>query len=331
MTAAREVYERIKCSRDLPSPTGIALRLLELTQDESVSISEITPLIESDPAISSRLIQIANSPLAGLSRQIGSVSRAVALLGLRTVTALALGFSLVTNHRSGKCVGFDYPGFWSESLAKATTARSLASRTKGFAPDEAFTCGLLSRIGRLAMATACYEQYAMVLQSAAGESGQRLLTLEQETFEIDHNQMTCEMMTDWRIPELFRQAVIMQDLSEEELVAISSRESRLACFLSFGELMSVVLTRPVVFRDDLASLVVRANRLGVSPAVYHEVFDCISAEWRNAAAVFSVNSRKIPPLAELYAVARQRQASLQEEPLTSSASDCTSEPGLAVR
>lgn len=331
MAAAREVYERIKCSRDLPSPTGIALRLLELTQDETVSVCDITPVIESDPAISSRLIQIANSPLAGLSRQISSVSRAVALLGLRTVTSLALGFSLVNNHRSGKCVGFDYPGFWSESLAKATTARSLASRHKGFAPDEAFTCGILGRIGRLALATACPEQYAMVLQSAAGEIGPRLLTLEQEIFGIDHNHMTSEMMVDWRIPEVFRMAVLMQDQAEDTLLAQNSRESRLANYLSFGELMSVVLTRSVVFRDDLATLVIRANRLGISPDVYHEVFDCISAEWRNAAAVFSVNARNIPPLAELYSIARQRQANLQREPFLQSGSINTSEPGLAVR
>ena len=94
-TASTTVYESLKASQKLPSPAGVALEILRLTHDADSTIDEIASVVESDPAIASRILKLANTSLAGLPRQVASVHRAVSMLGIRTVSYLALGFSLV--------------------------------------------------------------------------------------------------------------------------------------------------------------------------------------------------------------------------------------------
>ena len=307
---SRAIYNKIKASEALPSPTGVALRILHLAQDENVSIEAITAAVESDPAIASRLVKLVNSPLAGTSRQIASVSRAVALLGVRTVTALALGFSLVANHRRGTCSSFDYDLFWTESLAQGVGARHLTARLGSFAPDEAFTCGLLSQIGRLALATAYPEPYAELLNTVSHENRDQLAQAERAAFEINHHELAAEMMAEWHIPEVFRPAVRAQDNPDTGDLEIGSRTHHFARVLQLAGAIARLLPRSTVHHETLSTLVVQANRLGIMPDVYYDVFASISREWRETGAIFAVGTRRGPSLAEICAQARELQGAL---------------------
>ena len=120
-------------------------------------------MIKSDPALSLQLLKIVNSPVAGVGPKVGSVVRATVLLGFRTVSSLALGLSLVSDNRRVACAGFDYDAFWSGSLARAVAASHLARVLKTCSPDEAFTCGLMCQIGRLAFVCAYPQRYARLL------------------------------------------------------------------------------------------------------------------------------------------------------------------------
>ena len=131
------------------------------------------------------------------------------MLGFRTVASLALGLSLVTENQKGTCSEFDYDEYWSKSLGRAVAARHIAKLLK-FSPDEAFTCGLLSQIGRLAFAGAYPDRYAQAL-SVVGEEADDLCEFERELFGLDHNGLTSEMMADWHLPKLFREAVLAQE------------------------------------------------------------------------------------------------------------------------
>jgi HD-like signal output (HDOD) protein len=261
-------------------------------------LEQIAAVVSTDPSTSSRLLKMVNSPLAGLPRQIVAVERAVALLGSKTVMGLALGFSLVSNHRQGKCAAFDYELFWSESVAVAAACRHLAHRVKKFAPDEAFSCGLLNQIGRLALATCFPEEYTVALHTAASDNTTELTEIERAAFETDHNELAAMMMADWHLPAIFCEAVQAQEAPEAGYVKPNSRAHLLARMLSLSGSISGVLTRPTVFQDTLSMLLRDANRLGISPCVFHETFDAISQEWREAGRVFSVRTRSLPPLAE---------------------------------
>jgi HD-like signal output (HDOD) protein len=305
-------YVRIKASHQLPSPTGVALRILQLARNDDSTVEQIAVAVESDPAIASRLLKVVNSPLIGMPRQIASVRRAVALSGVRAVTSLALGFSLVSDHRKGKCSSFEYELFWSDSAARAVAARHLAHHLRGFAPDEAFTCGLLCQIGRLALATAFPEEYSRVLRTATHDDGDEFLEQEKSAFGLNHNELAAEWMADWYLPAVFCDAVRNQTAPDAGTLNEDSRALRFARILHFTRSIALVLTSPTVYRDTLSTLAEEAHHLGITPYVCHEMLDAIAREWLEVGDILSVRARPVPPLAEIYAQARERQEDLVE-------------------
>src|SRR5262245_63115852 len=112
-------FVELKRTGRLPSPQGVAMRLLELSQDENVSSSEVAQLLKTDPALCGRLIKIANSASFAGTRPIASVPDALMIIGFNAIRQLALGLSLVSNYSHGVCTNFDYRDFWARSLNAA--------------------------------------------------------------------------------------------------------------------------------------------------------------------------------------------------------------------
>ena len=105
---SRTPYEQIKEAGVLPSPKGVALKLIQMTiEDEGVTIEAIVAVVESDPSLASQVLKLINSPISGMPRRVTSLRQAVALLGLVTVKATALSHSLMGQSRNGSCSGFE--------------------------------------------------------------------------------------------------------------------------------------------------------------------------------------------------------------------------------
>lgn len=306
----RDAYELIRATERLPSPKGVALEILRLTEDPSTTVEALGVVIESDPALASKLLKIVNSPLAGMSRKISSLSRATVLLGFRTVASLALGLSLVTDHQEGICEGFDYEAFWSESLGRAVAARRIAKFIK-FSPDEAFTCGLLSQIGRLAFASAYPDRYAQAI-SVIGDDLKDLCEFEQELFGIDHNAIAAEMMADWHLPDLFTLAVGAQENPNAAGLEPKSQPHLFAQLLDLSGSIASVLMLPTVDPDILSSITNKAFGLGIRPDQVQEAFDSIRNEWQDTGRIFSIKTRNVPTLAEIHSRCTKRRSDLAE-------------------
>ncbi|MFH1417658.1 MAG: HDOD domain-containing protein [Planctomycetota bacterium] len=293
------VYSAIKASSRLPSPVGIALEILRLAKDEDTTVQEIANLIKQDPATASRLLQFVNSPLAGLSGKIASISEAVTLLGLNTVKSIAVGFSLVGQHGHGPCKAFDYQAFWAESIARATAARRIAHQLRTFAPDEAFTGGLLGQIGRLAFATVHPDSYTDVLQTAASDDPAALLPIERRLYDIDHNELAAEMMTDWHLPDALCAAARFQDAPNLGKLDPGSPQHWLARTLHLAGQVALILTQSRIRQESLTATSNHAHRLGIRPDVFPSVFDSITDEWPAMGFILGVATRNVMPWDEL--------------------------------
>lgn len=307
---SNEIFEQIMKSPDLPTPTGVALKVMELSIDENSTSEQIAEVIEYDPAISARLLKLVNSPFAGASRQVASVSRAVALVGIRTVSSLAMGFSLVSNHQHGECDGFDFNLFWSEAVGRACSARHLAHVLKNFAPDEAFTCGLLSSIGKLAFACIFPEKYSKALHQIDQTEDEELAQLEKSMFGIDHYQLASAMMVEWHLPDIFANAVRHQGDPDAFQEPASVRELQLAKMMHLSGYFASILTCPVIYRDRLSLMLLKANSIGIPPEMCQKVFDLICADWQESGLIFSVQTKQIPPYEELYSAAKEKPESV---------------------
>ena len=133
---------------NVPSiPRVVAVLLTEL--DSPVpDLRRITQQISTDPALTARLLQLANAESFGLRGQISSVSEALALLTLGNVKTMAQAAAVGASLKAVPGIGLQQ--FWDYSLNVAKVSRSLASLVRQN-QQAAFTCGLLHGMGELAM------------------------------------------------------------------------------------------------------------------------------------------------------------------------------------
>jgi HD-like signal output (HDOD) protein len=139
----------------MPSiPKVVALLLAELDRRE-VNLRKVTHLIATDPALTSYLLQYANSEFAALRGTIHSVSEALALLKLSQVRAAV---QHAAHAASIKAVpGMHLQSFWHYSINVARVSRSLAILVR-LNQQAAFTCGLIHAIGEVALQVHCAEE-----------------------------------------------------------------------------------------------------------------------------------------------------------------------------
>ncbi|MEI7970217.1 MAG: HDOD domain-containing protein [Betaproteobacteria bacterium] len=298
----RQSFDELKTTGKLPSPAGVALRIMELCRQDEVTLTEIAHVVQVDPALSGRLVKFANSATTGPRRPVTAIVDAIRLLGVNTVRQLALGFSVLGQHRTGACNAFDYHGFWARSLASAITANALCMRTRTAAPDEAFACALMARVGSLALATLYPDTYGPLV--AAAPDAESLLRLEREQFRTDHLEMTAALLEEWRLPPVFVRAIAHHEDPTAAHYPDGSREAALC-------LVFHLATRIGLFcgsSDDgrkamLMDLVLEGARLGLEAEALGVLVDQVVAEWHAWGRLLDVATEDVPPFATLAAAA----------------------------
>jgi len=208
----QEHFEELKSTGKLPSPSGVGMRILVLTRSENCSLDDIAQTIQADPALTGRILKLANSALAAGVQPTASVREAGVRLGLRTVCNVALGFSLIAGNRAGRCKQFQYDRYWSWSLASAVAAEKVSRELRLGVPGEAFTLGLLARVGRLALACVHPSEYGRMLDRLQGEDSQELARQEHDVFCINHREVASAMATDWGLPQVFAEVLLHHEL-----------------------------------------------------------------------------------------------------------------------
>ena len=186
------LLKQICDSPKLPSMPASAARLLELVERQNVDIAEIADVVARDPAISAKVLRVANSAAYGQARRVSTLNQALMVLDLRTVKTLVIGFSLARGMQSARAKGLDHEGFWRRSLVAAAASKALALRAGVTTYEEAFLGGLLHGIGLLAMASTLDDHYAKLLEAANG-SYETLRSFERETFGFDHSEVAGSM------------------------------------------------------------------------------------------------------------------------------------------
>gem|GEM_PF-41217 len=299
-STVRNAFTRIKQAGKLPSPSGVALKLMRLVEDDASTIEQIIATVETDPALSARMLQLVNSPLCATSRTIASVATAVKLLGRNTVKNLALGITLIASNRKGAAKTFDYDRFWSRSLARATAARNLADMFECCAPDEAFTLALLARVGKLALAVTFPTAYDQLIEQADSNQSHSLTELERNAFSIDHNDLTAAMLRDWHLADVFCEAVRIHGAGDQAPIEENERSHKIAQLLRLAETMAQVMTKDRVFREDLTEVREIGNKLGLACEALTDRFNAISEEWGKVGPIFAVHTNHIPTLREAH-------------------------------
>jgi diguanylate cyclase (GGDEF)-like protein len=223
----------------LPSLPVVAIRLLEKFTDPNVALSEIVRIVQTDPAITAKLLRAVNSAQYGAGRPVSDLNRAVNLLGKKAVTSLVLCFSLSEDSmRSGPFASL-YKSTWLQSIVQASAAEQVAKRHFRGMEGEAFTIALLADIGRLAMLKTAPQEYAAVVDRSQSECV-AIEDCEKEAFGINHTELSLSLLTHWNLPKRFSDAIRERSSLAEDLLRLPKGDER---SMAFTTAFSTVVAR----------------------------------------------------------------------------------------
>ncbi len=195
-------------SGQLYSLPGVAMQVLQLTRNPHVDTRALKECIENDPAISSRILRVVNSSLFGLTREVSDLNQALALLGIKPLKLLVLGFSLP----SGLFLDIESKTllwYWKHTLTKAVAARELSHRLWRIPGDEAFLAGLFQDIGVLLLFQQLGQPYARFLDRAVSHHLD-LDAVEERAMGFPHTALSARLLQQWNLPRSLCEAVAWQ-------------------------------------------------------------------------------------------------------------------------
>ena len=293
-------YAQLKAAGDLPSPRGVALAIIRLTQSPDVSLAELGRVIKGDPAFVGRLIKAANGLIAENRRAIVSVQEALMVLGLPAVRTLALGFSLLSTYRKGTCQGFDYPRFWSSALLMAISMQALTQRVRVVAPDEAFSLGLLARVGELSLATLYPEAFSRLLAELKRDPGLQQVVLEEQAFAMNHRELGAAMLADWGVPDALVQPVRFHEQPELAGYGEESREAGIVQCLVLARAVAQLCLAPEAEHVRLMTPMLRlAGRLGLGRGEFVSLCERVGRDWAEWGKLLQIRTEDAPRFVEV--------------------------------
>lgn len=289
-------FAELKAAGVLPSPKGVALRVMHLCQEETVALPELAHAIQADPALSGRIIKIANYVNPNKSRPIASVTiDTLILIGIHAVRQAVLCMSLISNYRDGPCKPFDYEYFWSRAIAKASAAHAISSVNRVAPPAEIFNCGLMCGIGQLALVTARPESYADILQKLPDPALDSLLQAEQEKFGLDEREMMVLMLQDWGIPKLFIDAMYYHEDPLSSGFPDNSRMLRLTYTLQLASLLAHGCMHGHEDGALLEQVAICGTMLDIAPEQVELLQEQTAAHWADWSALLNIQPRQYQP------------------------------------
>lgn len=192
--------------RALPTmPRSVSDLLVEMQRDEP-DPKRVAHLMARDPALTTRVLRLSNSAFFRVSRRIGSVDEAVALLGLTHVRSLVMAAALGASFKN--IPGIDLPQFWRYSLRVADISRSLAGVLRQN-EGNAFTAGLIHCIGELAMHIAMPDDM-VPLDMGTSPFDLRRAAAEQAAFGYSFAEVSAGLVEKWQFPPTMVSALAHQ-------------------------------------------------------------------------------------------------------------------------
>lgn len=197
--------------RQLPALPAIVSKLISVVNSPETSAQDAAELIEKDPALTSKVLKLANSAFYGMPRSISSVSSAVVILGFNTLKSLVLGASVVNLFPAkGGSSAFDRVRFWKHSIICGMAASAMAQNiisTAFIDPQSAFCAGIMHDIGKLIFELFTAADYAKVC-ARSKERNIPLVDSEASILGISHSDIGSILADKWALPIELEQSIV---------------------------------------------------------------------------------------------------------------------------
>ncbi|MCH4563692.1 GGDEF domain-containing protein [Halomonas sp. EGI 63088] len=273
---------RLADCHTLPSLPAAVAKVLMVARRPDASLFDYAAAIEEDPALTLRLLALANSAFYARHRREASTCRdAVSRIGLDATLAAVMSFGLA---RPATAEGLDLDALWQRAIIAALAARHLAARLCPERAGTLFTIALIQDIGILAAGALDGDDYAALTRAAADHDA--LCQAERERYGCDHADLGAWLAASWGIPPHLARGIAE---SHGELAAASPAT---LCLRLSGRIADGWLTQTP--GRAFARLIRRLDALEALPAdSLEEILDELQAQ--------------LPSMAELLEITRPPQ------------------------
>lgn len=271
---------------NLPSPPAVANKIIELSSCLTSGLGDVADVVGLDPALSAKLLRMANSPLYAQQRKIENLRQAITLFGLEGTLNIALSFSLKQETNNSQSSGLDYHMYWKRSLASAVLSQEIGLRLPDCSKDSAFLAGLLQDIGMLVLDKAQPQLYKDLGEK---QKNHALICAHEKTMiGEDHSKIGAWILSEWHLPEKIIEPINVSHF------ALTTPESNDQSSLSIAVVCACLLADIFVCEDsEIADAMVKSVELaekvsGISRDDFQVIIDTVTNNYCDLANLFDI-------------------------------------------
>jgi len=195
----------------LPSPPRLYRQLTDAVDSDMADLTEISGIVEQDPAVVAQIMRQVNSAFFGFNREISDLKEAISILGVRNLRSLVLSSQLSQQFQEGRDWSeFSFEQIGKRSLLVARLAQAICRRAGAnkATQDQAFLAGLLHDLGILIMASHDPDQYKKLLNYAVKKQ-KPIYLVEKAAFGFFHGEVAGALLALWNLPPQVVEAVML--------------------------------------------------------------------------------------------------------------------------
>lgn len=197
LLASQEIRDIVGRLRSLPSVPKTYLALTEAARDPNKGLGDLTAIVQRDPAMSTKVLQIVNSAYFGGVQRIAAIPQAVMHLGIELLKGLALTGNVFATLGRSPIEGFSLEALQQRSLESACLAKRFVDDPRQ--AEEAFTAALVHDVGQIVIAMGLPKRYQEIVREAR-QSRRTLHVVELEQLGVTHAEVGAYLLGVWGLP-----------------------------------------------------------------------------------------------------------------------------------
>lgn len=205
----------------LPPMPSIAQEILIASNDASSDMDDIARIIKKDPALTAKILGMANSAFFGFGRNVTTIEEAIInVLGLDLVKGFALSLAMSSVFDPSKCDSFDINRYWCSAFLTAELASGFTNHIdekQALDANQLYLYGLLHNIGILVLVNRFPNIMTELFTEAMADREKRLIEYEKNTIDFNHHEAGAWLAEKWKLPyEIIDVIEHHHDLTYEE-------------------------------------------------------------------------------------------------------------------
>lgn len=206
---SNELFQKIfSDEKNLVALPNIILKLITEIDDPDSEMKDMQVIINKDPALTAKILKLANSAYYGHTREIDTLSQALVTIGLRALKDLVVAERLLTTFFGDACKGYNLKRgeLWSHSISTAIAAELIIEHIDHRSAEKYFIAGLLHDIGKILLGRYLGDYITEILLLVKNEK----LTFdkaEEAVLGFSHCEIGAELCKKWEFPHFYYEVI----------------------------------------------------------------------------------------------------------------------------